>query len=373
MPEPDIVIPPELRPSDGRFGSGPSKIRPEAVGALHRAAPGYLGTSHRQHTVRSTVGRLRVGLHDLFGLPDGYEVVLGIGGTTVLWDAMVFSFINRLSRHFVFGEFSSKFAQAVTLAPHLEAPEVVESEPGTHPELDLSESCDLYALTHNETSTGVAMAVERPSGRGLVAVDATSAAGGLRVDAKDFDFYYFAPQKCFASDGGLWLALASPAAIERIESIAARDRYVPPSIDLMIALENSRKDQTYNTPGLATLFLMVEQIDWMLDSGGLAWAAARCDRSADIIYSWADGHELVAPFVKDPGRRSHVVAALDFDARVDAAAIAKVLRSNGILDTEPYRKLGRNQLRVALYPAIEPGDVEALTRCVDYVLEMLVD
>jgi phosphoserine aminotransferase len=363
----EIVIPPELRPSDGRFGSGPSKVRPEAVGSLQRAAPSYLGTSHRQPGVRSVVGRLRAGLRELFALPGDYEVVLGNGGTTVLWDVMAFSLIDRRSQHLTFGEFSSKFAQAVALAPQLDPPDVISSEPGTHPHPEPRVDCDLYALTHNETSTGVSMHIEHVPG-GLVAVDATSAAGGLRVNAESFDFYYFAPQKGFASDGGLWIALASPQALERIESIAAGERYVPPSLDLMIALENSRKDQTYNTPGLATVFLMVEQIEWMIDNGGLEWSAARCDRSADILYSWADAHELATPFVKDPQMRSHVVGTIDFAESVDAMEIARALRANGIVDTEPYRKLGRNQLRIGMYPAIEPSDVEALTRCIDYVL-----
>ncbi len=367
----DIRIPAELRPSDGRFGSGPSKVRPEAVAALSRAAGGFLGTSHRQGTVKDVVGRLRDGLRELFGLPDGYDVLLGNGGTTAFWDAIVFGLIQRRSFHLVFGEFSSKFAQAAALAPHLGEPRIVEAEPGTAPDLVPQEDVDLYALTHNETSTGVSMPVRRPSPRGLVAVDATSAAAGLRVDPRNFDVYYFAPQKGFASDGGLWIALCSPAAVERIHAISASERYVPPSLDLKIALENSTKNQTYNTPALATLFLMVEQLEWILHNGGLEWSAGRCDRSADILYSWADSSTLAEPFVKDPANRSHVVGTIDFADGVDAAAIAKVLRANGIVDTEPYRKLGRNQLRIAMYPAIEPADVQALTRCIDYVVEAL--
>ncbi|MGH2820526.1 MAG: phosphoserine transaminase [Actinomycetota bacterium] len=370
MEQTEIVIPPDLRPSDGRFGSGPSKVRGEAVAALYRAAPGYLGTSHRREPVRSVVARLKEGLAELFGLPDGYEVVLGNGGTTVLWDAMVFGLIERCSQHLVFGEFSSKFAEAVAPAPHLAGPDVIESEPGTHPEPKPAEAFDLYALTHNETSTGVAMPVERVDGSGLVAVDATSGAGGLRVDPLEFDFYYFAPQKCFASDGGLWIALCSPAAIDRIERIAEGDRYIPPSIDLGAAVASSRLDQTYNTPALATLFLTVEQIEWMIDGGGLDWSAARCDRSAGLVYTWAEQHQYAAPFVEDPAQRSHVVATVDFEG-VDAAAIAAGLRANGIVDTEPYRKLGRNQLRIGMYPAVEPADVEQLTRCIDYVIEAL--
>ena len=304
-------------------------------------------------------------------MPDGYEVMLGVGGTTVFWDALVFGLIERRSQHVVFGEFSSKFADAAGLAIHLEEPEVISSEPGTYPEPKPNPGVDVYALTHNETSTGVAMPVRRVDTDGLVAVDATSAAGGLDVDPEEFDVYYFAPQKCFASDGGLWIALCSPAAVERIQQIADADRYVPPSLDLVVALENSRQNQTYNTPALATLFLMVEQIEWMLDSGGLEWAASRCAVSADIVYSWATKSDFATPFVVDRDKRSHVVATIDFVGSVDAAAIASTLRANGVVDTEPYRKLGRNQLRVALYPAIEPSDVEALTRCIDFVVDAL--
>jgi phosphoserine aminotransferase len=368
----DVVIPAELRPSDGRFGSGPSKVRPKAVAALHARAASYLGTSHRHETVRSIVRRLREGLTELFSLPAGYEVVLGNGGTTVLWDAMVFSLIEKRSQHLVFGEFSSRFVEAVALAPHLDTPDVVASEPGTHPVPVASDDVDVYALTHNETSTGVAMPVERSAPRGLVAVDATSAAGGLKVNPANFDVYYFAPQKCFSSDGGLWIALCSPAAVERIEMIGDSDRYIPPSLDLLVALESSRKDQTYNTPALATIFLMVEQLDWMLDQGGLEWASRRCKRSADIVYGWADRHDLATPFVANPQQRSNVVATIDFDARVDASFVAAALRANGIVGTEPYRKLSRNQLRIALFPAIEPIDVELLTRSIDYVVDAVV-
>jgi phosphoserine aminotransferase len=368
---PDIVIPDDLLPADGRFGSGPSKVRPEAVGALFRAAPSYLGTSHRHEGVRSVVRRVREGVSALFGLPDGYEVVLGNGGATVLWDALCFGLVETRSRHAVFGEFSSKFAKSSALAPHLEDPEIVESEPGTYPGVWGDSDADVLALTHNETSTGVAMPVRREGFSGLVAVDATSAAGGLRVDPSEFDVYYFAPQKGFASDGGLWIVVCSPAALERIAALESSGRYVPPSLDLSIALENSRKDQTYNTPALATLFLMVEQIDWMLDNGGLEWAAGRCDVSADHLYSWAEAHKVAQPFVKDPAQRSHVVGTIDFAESVDASAVSKILRSNGIVDTEPYRKLGRNQLRVAMYPAVDPDDVARLTRCIDFVIDGL--
>jgi phosphoserine aminotransferase len=363
-----IVIPPELLPADGRFGSGPSKVRPEAVAALSSAAPAYLGTSHRRDPFRALVGRLREGLRTLFSLPDDYEVVLGVGGATAFWDAMAFGLIERRSQHVVFGEFSAKCAGAVAAAAHLDDPVVVESEPGTKPHPIATSGVDLYALTQNETSTGVAAPVTRPSGDGLTAVDATSAAGGMLVDPLEFDVYYFSPQKCFASDGGLWIALCSPAALERVERLAAARSFIPPSLSLMAAVTDSRRNQTYNTPGLATLFLMVEQLDWMLDSGGLEWAARRCHRSSQILYGWAESSAVARPFVGDSKDRSPVVVTIDFAEAVDARSVAATLRSNGILDTEPYRKLGRNQLRIACYPAVEPADVEALTRCIDFVL-----
>jgi phosphoserine aminotransferase len=368
---PEIVIPSELRPADGRFGSGPSKVRPEAVAALARSAGGYLGTSHRQAPVKEMVARLRRGLRELFELPADFEVLLGTGGATAFWDALAFGLVRKRSLHLVFGEFSAKCAEAVSLAPHLAEPHIVRSEMGSHPLAEVRADVDLYALTHNETSTGVAMPVRRPSPVGLTAVDATSAAGALPVDPSEFDVYYFAPQKVFASDGGLWIALCSPAALERISEPADSERYVPPSLDLRIALDNSVKEQTYNTPALATLFLMVEQLEWLLDSGGLAWSAARSARSADILYAWADGSQVAQPFVHERAMRSPVVGTIDFQEGTDAGAIAKVLRANGIVDTEPYRKLGRNQLRVAMYPAVEPADVEALTHCIDYVVEAL--
>jgi len=375
---PDIAIPTNLLPSDGRFGCGPSKVRPEQVKALASVADTYLGTSHRQAGVRTVVGRLRRGLAELFSLPDGYEVVLGNGGTTAFWDVATFCLIDRLSQHLSFGEFSSKFAAAVRAAPHLDDPQVIESPPGTHPHLRFDPAVDLYALTHNETSTGVATEVRRPAGAplpaeggALVAVDATSAAGGLAVDPEQFDVYYLAPQKCFASDGGLWVALMSPAAIERVARIAAGGRYVPAFLDLTIAIENSRLDQTYNTPALATLFLFVDQLEWMLDNGGLAWTTARCDRSAEILYTWAEQSDFARPFVEDPQDRSHVVGTIDFVPAIDAATVARVLRANGIVDTEPYRKLGRNQLRVAMFPSIEPDDIAALCGCINYVVGAL--
>jgi len=363
----DISIPTELLPGDGRFGSGPSKVPAQALERLAASGRDLMGTSHRQATVRSLVGRLRAGLTELFSLPDGYEVVLGVGGATVLWDAAAFGLIETRSQHLVFGEFSSKFAAAVAVAPHLSEPEIIESEPGTHPLAQASE-VDTYALTHNETSTGVMMSVARVSPQAFTVVDATSAAGGIVVDPEHFDVYYFSPQKGFASDGGLWIALCSPAAIARIEQIAASDRYIPPSLNLKTALDNSRKDQTYNTPALATIFLMVEQVEWMLAGGGLGWAAGRSLASARALYGWAEGHDLAEAFVKDPAQRSPVVGTIDFAASIDAAEIARVLRANGIVDTEPYRKLGRNQLRIAMYPAIEPGDVELLTKAIDHVV-----
>ncbi len=368
---PDIRIPASLVPGDGRFGSGPSKVRPQAVEALAAAASTYLGTSHRQTTVKSVVASLRDGLAQLFSLPDGYVVTLGNGGTTAFWDGATFCLIERKSQHLSFGEFSSKFAAAAAAAPHLDDPEVLTSEVGTHPEAEARDDVDLYALTHNETSTGVMMPITRPAGPGLVAVDATSGAGGLRVDPSAFDAYYFAPQKCFGSDGGLWVALLSPAAQERVAALAASGRWVPASLDLTIALDNSRLDQTYNTPALATLFLFDHQVRWFNDNGGLEFSAGRCDRSAEILYTWADNADFATPFVSRDQDRSHVVATVDLDGSIDAAAVAAVLRANGIVDTEPYRKLGRNQLRIALFPAIDPEDVAALCACVTHVVGAL--
>ena len=371
---PEISIPEDLLPSDGRFGCGPSKVRPEAVEALAAVAGSYLGTSHRQEPVRYMVSRLRNGLAELFALPDGYEVVLGNGGATVFWDIATFGLIERRSLHASFGEFSSKFATASAAAPFLDQPVVVKSDAGTHPDIEADPGVDVFAITHNETSTGVAMPVVRPEGatpEQLVLVDATSAAGGLRFDPTQTDAYYFAPQKCLASDGGLWLALVSPAAIERIERLGASDRWIPESLSLSTAVDNSRKDQTYNTPALATVFLAVQQIEWINDNGGLHWAAGRCDRSADTIYGWAESRPWATPFVKDPADRSHVVATIDLAEPIDAALVSRVLRANGIVDTEAYRKLGRNQIRVALFPAIDPDDVAALTACIDHVVDQL--
>jgi phosphoserine aminotransferase len=367
---PALVLPPELRPSDGRFGSGPSKVRPEALARLAATGVDFLGTSHRRDTVRSVVRRIREGLAQLFTLPDGYEVLLGNGGSTAFWDAAAFGLVEERSAHLVFGEFSSKFAAVTKQAPFLADPIVLESPPGTRPDLVAEASVDLYALTHNETSTGVMLDVVRPEAAGIVAVDATSGAGGLRVDPTQFDVYYFAPQKAFASEGGLWLALCSPGGIDRIERVAASGRYIPKSLDLTVALENSRLDQTYNTPALSTLFLLVDTIEWMLEQGGLAWAASRCDQSADIVYGWAEARDFATPFVADPAARSHVTATIDFDG-VNAEALCAALRANGILDVDPYRKLGRNQLRVAMFPAIEPNDLAILTRAIDYLFDAL--
>jgi phosphoserine aminotransferase len=370
----NIVIPADLRPGDGRFGSGPSKVRPEALAGLAATGRSYLGTSHRQPGVRSVVGRIRSGLRELFALPAGHEVVLGNGGATAFWDIATFGLIRERSQHLSFGEFSAKFAAAAKRAPFLGEPTVIASWLGTHPQPRAEAGVDVYALTHNETSTGVAMPIRRVPGAdpdALVLVDATSAAGGLPVEAANFDTYYFAPQKCFASDGGLWIALLSPAALARIKEIAAAGRWVPASYDLSIALENSRKDQTYNTPALATLFLLADQLEWLNDRGGLDWATARTADSASRIYTWAEKTPYASPFVADPAQRSNVVATIDFADSVDAKAISAALRANGIVDTEPYRKLGRNQLRVAMFPAVEPADVEALTGCIDYVVDRL--
>jgi phosphoserine aminotransferase len=370
----DVRVPEELKPADGRFGCGPSKVRPDGVASLASHSTSYLGTSHRQATVRDVVARVRRGLSDLLGLPDGYEIALGNGGTTAFWDAATFGLVGEQSQHLSFGEFSSKFASAVKAAPHLADPEIIASEPGTHPDAVARAGVDTYALTQNETSTGVAMEILRPraaSGEpasGLVLVDATSGAGGLRVEATEFDAYYFAPQKCFGSDGGLWLAALSPAAVERIERT---ERWTPAFLDLKVALDNSRQEQTYNTPALATLLLLAEQVEWMNENGGLEFAAGRSDRSAEILYGWAERSAVARPFVAKPDDRSHVVGTIDFDDAVDAKQIAATLRQNGIVDTEPYRKLGRNQLRIAMFPTIDPEDIEALTACIDWVIEQL--
>ena len=369
---PEIRIPSSILPGDGRFGCGPSKVRQEAVTTLASVAPALMGTSHRQKPVKSLVGRVREGISSLLSLPDGYEVVLGNGGATVFWDAATFGLIERRSQHLSFGESSSKFATAAKQAPHLDDPEVITADPGDHPEPVANADIDAYALTHNETSTGVAMPIRRPAGAdGLVLVDATSGAGGIRVDPAQFDVYYFSPQKCFASDGGLFLAACSPAGGERIERVAASDRWIPAALDLGTALDNSRKDQTYNTPAIATLILLAEQLDWMNAHGGLEFAAGRSDRSSTILYDWAERTDYATPYVSDPAKRSPVVGTIDLDDAIDAPTVSNVLRANGILDTDAYRKLGRNQLRIAMFPAVDPEDVERLTRCVDHVVAEL--
>ncbi len=370
----DLKIPATLRPADGRFGCGPSKVRPEQLAALAREGAAVMGTSHRQQPVKSLVGRVRAGLAELFGLPQGYEVVLGNGGTTAFWDAAAFGLVRERALHLSYGEFSSKFAAVTAGAPFLADPVVLATEPGTAPEPIADPSCDVLAWAHNETSTGVMVGVHRPSDAvdgTLVAVDATSGAGGLAVDPRQFDVYYFAPQKCFASDGGLWIALLSPAALERLDEIGSSGRWMPQFLSLTTALENSRKDQTYNTPAVATLFLLADQVEWMLARGGMEWTVTRTADSSRRLYDWAQASEFATPFVANPVHRSQVVGTVDFTGSVDAAALARILRRNGIVDVEPYRKLGRNQLRVGMFPAVDPEDVSALTACVDWVVERL--
>lgn len=370
----DIQIPADIKPADGRFGAGPSKVRTEALGALAATGTSLLGTSHRQAPVKNLVGRVRDGLRELFSLPEGYEIVLGNGGSTAFWDIATHGLIESKSQHLSFGEFSSKFAKAAKLAPWLQEPTVISSEPGTHPEPRAEAGVDVYAFTHNETSTGVAAPLQRVAGAdegALVLVDATSGAGGLPVDITETDVYYFAPQKSFAADGGLWLAAFSPAALERAARVHASGRHVPEFFSLPTAIDNSLKNQTYNTPALATLFLLEQQVEWLNGQGGLDWAVRRTATSARTLYGWAEASKYATPFVTDPAKRSAVIGTIDFSEDVDAAAVAKVLRANGIVDTEPYRKLGRNQLRVAMFPAVEPSDVEALTVCIDHVIERL--
>ncbi|MEJ7630351.1 MAG: phosphoserine transaminase, partial [Nocardioidaceae bacterium] len=363
----------DLLPGDGRFGAGPRTVRIESRDALAATGTTYLGTSHRQSGVRSVVGRVRAGLGELFTLPDGYQVVLGNGGATAFWDVAAFSLVRERSQHLSFGEFSAKFASAVAATPFLEEPTVLTAEPGTRPDAKAEQGVDAYAWAHNETSTGVMAPVGRVPGAvddALVLVDATSGAGGLPVDVSATDVYYFAPQKSFASDGGLWLALMSPRAVERVAQIKAGGRWIPAFLDLQIAIDNSALDQTYNTPSLATLFLLAEQVDWLNGLGGLPGAVARTTASSSALYAWAEASEYASPFVADPANRSLVIGTIDFSDEVDAAAVAKTLRANGVVDVEPYRKLGRNQLRVAMFPAIEPDDVVALTRCVDWIVKI---
>jgi phosphoserine aminotransferase len=370
-----LSIPAHLLPADGRFGAGPSKIQTSHLDALAATGTSLMGTSHRQAPVRDLVGRVTGGLASLFSLPDGYEVVLGNGGATAFWDIATYGLIRERSQHLAFGEFSSKFATAATAAPWLADPSVITAPPGSRPAAVAEEGVDVYAWAHNETSTGVMAPVARPAGtradEALVVVDATSGAGGLPVDLREADVYYFAPQKSFASDGGLWLAIMSPAALERAAEIKASGRHVPAFLDLPTAIDNARLNQTYNTPAVATLFLMAEQLDWMNANGGLPGMVARTTASSDALYGWAEKTSYTFPYVADPAHRSLVIGTIDFEEPVDAAAVAAVLRAHGILDTEPYRKLGRNQLRIAMYPAVDPADVEALTACIDHVVERL--
>jgi phosphoserine aminotransferase len=369
-----LVLPPEMLPSDGRFGCGPSKVRPEALAALAGSGASVLGTSHRQAPVKTLVRRVREGLGTLFSLPDGYQVIMGNGGTTAFWDAAALGLVRDRAQHLTFGEFSAKFATVTRKAPFLADPQVIATDPGDAPDPVAAADVDVYAWAHNETSTGVAVPVIRPAGSTddqLVLIDATSGAGGLPVDIGQADVYYFAPQKVFGSDGGLWLALASPAALARIAEIDATDRWIPEFLSIATALDNTGKDQTLNTPSVATLFLMADQIDWILGNGGLDWATKRTADSSGRLYDWASASEFATPFVRRPELRSQVVGTIDFADSIDAAIVAKTLRANGIVDTEPYRKLGRNQLRIGMFPAVEPDDVSALTACIDYVVERL--
>ncbi len=370
----NIVIPAELLPVDGRFGSGPSKVRKEQTDALARVWQSYLGTSHRQATVRNEVQRLREGLASLFNLPDGYEVILGNGGSTAFWDIASFGLIRDRAQFLSFGEFGAKFASGAQKAPQLGEPDIRKSDPGSAPVFEAVAGIDAYCTPHNETSTGVAVTPKRVVGAdpdSLMIIDATSGAGGLHVDAKEFDTYYFAPQKSFGSDGGLWLALMSPAAIARATQIKESGRWIPDFLDLVTAIDNSRLQQTYNTPALATIYMMAEQVDWFNNNGGLAWTTARTKESSDLLYTWAESNNLLSPFVTEPQLRSGVVATIDVDDSIDATAITTALRANGIVDTEPYRKLGRNQLRIGVFPAVDPQDVRALIASIDFVIAQL--
>jgi phosphoserine aminotransferase len=369
-----LEIPAALRPVDGRFGCGPSKVRTDQLTRLASGYAGVMGTSHRQRPVKELVGRVRAGVAELLGAPDGYEVALGNGGTTAFWDAAAFGLVRERALALVYGEFSRKFATVTERAPFLADPIVLRAEPGDAPAPAALPGADVIGWAHNETSTGVMVPVVRPAGGddgALVLIDATSGAGGLPLDATQADAYYFAPQKCLGSDGGLWLALLSPAAIERIEQIAATDRWIPDFLSLSQALDNSRKDQTLNTPAVATLAMLAEQLDWMLDQGGLTWCVARTTASSELLYGWAETSSYATPFVADPAKRSLVVGTIDLADEIDGAQVAATLRANGIVDVEPYRKLGRNQLRVAMFPAIEPADVQALTGCIDWVVERM--
>ena len=368
-----LVIPADLKPADGRFGAGPSKVRPEQIAALS-TIKNVMGTSHRQKPVKAQVGRVRAGLRELFTLPDGYEVVLGNGGSTAFWEVATFGLIRERAQFLSFGEFGSKFAASAKAAPFLGEMSVITSEPGDAPQFAPAPGLDVYATPHNETSTGVAITPKRPRGTdadALHVIDATSGAGGLMVDIAETDVYYFAPQKCFASDGGLWFALMSPAALERATDIKKSGRYIPAFLDLVTAIENSALDQTYNTPALATIVMMAEQIDWFNANGGLTWTAARTAESSSHIYDWAEASDFATPYVTDKSKRSGVVATINFDESLDATQISKALRANGIVDTEPYRKLGKNQLRISVFPAVDPSDVRQLTKSIDWIVSQL--
>jgi phosphoserine aminotransferase len=371
---PAVTIPQDLLPADGRFGSGPSKVRPEQVEALVAIGRTVLGTSHRQAPVKNLVGSVREGLASLFDLPAGYEVILGNGGSTAFWDIAAFGLVRERAQHLAFGEFSSKFGNVTQAAPFLGDSTIIKADPGTLATPRAEAGIDVYAWPHNETSTGVMAPVQRVEGANadaLVLIDATSGAGGLPVDVRETDVYYFAPQKCFASDGGLWLALFSPAALERVEQIAATGRWVPDFFSLPTAIDNSRKNQTYNTPAVATLAMLANQLEWLNGNGGLEWSTARAKDSSTRLYEWAEKTSYTTPYVADPAARSQVVGTIDFDDAVDAAAVAKVLRDHGVVDVEPYRKLGRNQLRVAMFPAVDPEDVTKLTQCIEHVVSAL--
>ncbi|MGI9016379.1 MAG: phosphoserine transaminase [Euzebya sp.] len=367
----DITIPADLLPADGRFGCGPTLVRPSAVQALASSGGTYLGTSHRKPAVKSLVGRIRAGMRDYFAVPEDYEVVLGNGGATFFWDAACFGLIQRRSAHAVFGEFSGKFAESVRIAPHLDEPVIIQAEVGSHPDMGHIDGVDCYALTHNETSTGVTMPIRRPAGNGLVLVDATSGAGAIDVDVSQTDAYYFSPQKAFGAEGGMFVALMSPAAITRIGAIKASGRPIPPSLDLSLVLDNSAKDQTYNTPAVSSLFLLADSVEWLLAQGGLAEVAKAAQEKSEIIYSWADSRDWAQPFVTDVAKRSPVVVTIDLDQALDASQVSDVLRANGILDTDSYRKLGRNQLRLGVFPAVDTVDVQALLACIDHVVGAL--
>ena len=367
----NLKLPNELIPKDGRFGAGPSKVRDEQLTALAKQNKHYLGTSHRQKPVKNEVGKLRQGLREFFQLPEDYEIILGNGGSTLFWDAAVFSLIEANAQFLSFGEFGAKFAASAKAAPHLKNIEIIKADPGSAPDFSPNEQFDVYATPHNETSTGVMKSVKRVSEQGLFLIDATSAAAGAVVDPKEFDCYYFAPQKSFGSEGGLFIALVSPKLVEQLEKIKKSDRFIPPILDLSIALENSRLDQTYNTPSLSTIFLMREQVDWFNKNGGITWSAARSKAASDHLYQWAESKDYLSPFVVDKNLRSTVIATIDFSDAIEADLIAKVLRANGIVDVEPYRKLGRNQLRIATFPAIELSDIQTLTAAIDWVISQI--